>query len=495
MATVKPLPDWLGQQAVRHPTAPCIRWHKETYSFQAVSSLVSRLCLDLHTSSSYTLTLQPQVGVVSRDPFLTVLIVLACARTGWPVTVLNPDLPSSHLWQQIDRSSVSLLLASPDCHAAVQEPPTPRVTVHCVALPPQTNERAQSELRHLPPFPVVDLQRLQGHVFTSGSTGQPKALPFTFGHFYWSAVTSAYRLGYTPTDCWLHCLPLYHIGGLALLFRAVLFGFCLDLQAGFDTAAVLEDIQANRLTLASLVPTMLVRLLNAGLQFRDSPTAFRFALMGGAKVPRELRVECQDRRIALVCSYGLTESCSHITTTFPGQMATTGEGLPLLHAFVTIRDEAGHVRSPQTAGHICLQGPQICHDAYTAAAWHETGDIGYLDELGALHVLARQDEVYVSGGENVYAPEVAAVLERHPALQGAWVTGVADREWGHRIVALVECHPGVHTTAATLKAYCRLFLPAYKIPKHFLFVDALPRTGSGKVRQADARAMVTALWP
>lgn len=458
-----------------------------------MSGLVSRLCLDL--ASAPSASSRPQVGIVSQDTFLTALLVLACARLGWPVTVLNPGLPFPLLQQQAAQVALSLLLVSAEEGQRLPEwSAQPGLEVRGVTSPVPAQSCTPDMPHRVPLTSAVELHRLQGHVFTSGTTGQPKAVPLHFGHLYWSAVTSAYRLGYTHADCWLHCLPLYHIGGLALLFRAVLFGFCLDLQSGFDTGTVLEALQANRLTLASFVPTMLVRLLDAGLHFRDTPTAFRFALMGGAKLTPELRGECQRRQIALVCSYGLTESCSHITATHPGQAHSEGEGQPLLHARVAIRDQAGNIQPPLAAGHIWLHGPQICRDADAASPWHETGDIGYLDAQGALHILARQDEVYVSGGENVYAPEVMAVLERHPAIRSAWVTGLEDREWGHRIVALAELHPHTQVTASLLRDHCRHLLPPYKVPRKFLFVDSLPRTGSGKVHHVAARQLIQAMW-
>ncbi len=478
--------DWLGLQARYRSRAPFLRQGATTYSFQAADRLVSHLCQELATVQ--TDRTRPRVGIASRDPLLTALLVLGCTRLGWPVTVLNPNLPHTLQQQQINQAGLSRLLVSAQCHSTTEWPDRMRVPVHGVTLPSLQDTRTAQIQPHVP---ATDLHRLQGYVFTSGSTGQPKAVPVHFGHVYWSAVTSAYRLGYSHTDCWLHCLPLYHIGGLALLFRAVLFGFCLDLQTGFDTAAVLESLQANRFTLASLVPTMLVRLLDAGLHFRDRPTAFRWALMGGAKLSRELRRECSRRRIPLVGSYGLTESCSHITATWPGQTQGAGEGQPLLHARVAIRDQDGHNSPPLTAGSIWLQGPQIC----IGPGWQQTGDVGYLDEQGSLHVLARQDEVYISGGENVYGPEVVAVIEQHPAIRGAWVTGIADREWGHRIVALAELHPDTQLTTSLLRDHCRRLLPAYKVPRNFLFVDALPRTGSGKVQQAAARKLVPATWP
>ena len=153
-------------------------------------------------------------------------------------------------------------------------------------------------------------------------------------------------------------------------------------------------------------------------------------------------------------------------------------------------DDAGFTKSANEAGRIWVKGPQVHYTIERPSSWHETGDIGYLDDQGSLHVLARQDEVYISGGENVYAPEVTAVIENHPAIRSAWVTGVEHREWGHIIVALAEPRPQCQVTESLVQEHCLRFLPTYKVPKEILFVASLPRTGSGKVRQPLARAMI-----
>ncbi len=495
MAPLNPLAvqgDWLGIQANRRPNAPFIRWGEHTYSFATVSYLVSLLCVEL--AHGETENSQTQAGIVIHDPFLISLLILVCARMGWPVTVINPSLPAITIAEQVEKVGITLLLSTTECKRVLGWTGHHGPVVRLITLPEQDRNSSTKNLPNLPTIPQLDMSRLQGYVFTSGSFGPAKAIPITFGQFYWSTVTSAYRLGYSHADCWLHCLPLYHIGGLTLLFRAVLMGFSLVLQPGFHSEEVLRELQFNRLTLASFVPTMLVRLLDAELHFQDSPTTFRFALLGGAKVSNELREECYRRLIRLVCSYGQTESCSHITTTRPGEPIPLGEGQPLLHAKIAIKDEAGSPIPANDAGRIWVKGPQVCSNIASPSSWHETGDIGYLDDKGSLHVLARQDEVYVSGGENVYAPEVTAVIESHPAIRGAWVTGIENREWGHIIVALAEPRPQFQVTASQVREYCRRFLPSYKVPKEILLVASLPLTGSGKVQQSLAQEMIKSRW-
>ena len=177
---------------------------------------------------------------------------------------------------------------------------------------------------HPPPPPPLSppatLDQPQAIVFTSGTTGYAKGAVITFANHFWSAVGSAFRLGVVPGDRWLACLPLYHVGGLAVLFRSCLYGTAVVLHDGFDTAAIRRSLRDDDVTLVSLVPTMLTRLLHEGLTADDAP-ALRLILLGGAAAHAALLAEASAARPPIAGTYGPTEAPSQVATRLPDDPA------------------------------------------------------------------------------------------------------------------------------------------------------------------------------
>lgn len=478
-------PDWLRMQAWHHPHRLCLQHDSHAYSFAQVSSLVDALCTEIAAARPAS---DPRpAGILLDCPFLSALLVYAGMRLHWPVTVLNQRQPMAMLQRQVASLDISTLFVSDALQHTGWTGSTAALKVRQVAVPSRAAVLAAGRDRTY--VRSGNLHALQGYIFTSGTTGEPKAIPIRYGNHYWSALASAYRFGYHHSDRWLHCLPLCHIGGLALLFRAVLFGFGLHLQTGFDTLAVKQLLETGRVTIASFVPTMLVRLLDAGLNLRAQPGKFRLALIGGAKLSPALRAACQARALPAVASYGLTETCSHIVSGCLRSGLSAGEGRPLMHARIDIRDDRGQSMPSGQPGDIWVRGPQVYRNTAGPDAWHATGDVGVLDQAGTLHVLDRRQDVYRIGGETVHASEVAAVLEQHTDVVQAWVQGTKDREWGWRLWALVVPRAGTTVTDESLRRHCRKALAHLKVPQRFLVVPSIPRTAAGKVDRIEVRKL------
>jgi O-succinylbenzoic acid--CoA ligase len=217
-------------------------------------------------------------------------------------------------------------------------------------------------------------------------------------------------------------------------------------------------------TLVSLVPTTLQRLLDAGL--RDPPD-LRCALIGGAPLPPALARRARAAGIPISQTYGLTEACSQVTTQRPGDGADDA-GPPLFCTRVRTVD-----------GEIEVAGPTV---APAVGEWLATGDGGVLVG-GRLRVTGRLADTIVSGGENIAPAEIEAVLVEHRAVAEAAVVGVPDPQWGEAVRAVVVLRAGA--TADELRAHCRERLAGFKVPKEFVFADALPRTSSGKLARGE----------
>jgi O-succinylbenzoic acid--CoA ligase len=318
-------------------------------------------------------------------------------------------------------------------------------------------------------------------------------VPLTCGNHRASAEASAANLGVRPDDDWLCPLPLAHVGGLAVVLRAVLYGTCVTLVEGFAPEAVARHLRSGAVTHASLVPTMLRRLLEASPG--DTPLGserLRAVLLGGGPVDPELVERALARGLPVLGTYGMTETASQVATVPPasaaGKPGAAGPALPGVE--IELRDVGGRALPPGETGEIHVRGPMVAAALVRPEGWLATGDLGRLDGDGWLWVEGRREGLVVTGGENVSAAEVEAVLRAHPAVADCAVVGLPDPEWGELVAAaVVPRGPAAPPAAEALAAWCRARLAPFKVPKRWRIVEELPRTGSGKTARAALKAL------
>jgi O-succinylbenzoic acid--CoA ligase len=318
--------------------------------------------------------------------------------------------------------------------------------------------RGESGVFQLPDPPASDAIALIVH--TSGTTGRPKPVEITYGNIRANARGLAQAMELGGDERWLCPLPLSHVGGLMVVLRSALMA----------TTAVIgpvERVSEEGITIASLVPTQLQRLLDAGA--KPGP-ALRRVLLGGGPMPRAMLVRARAAGWRVCPSYGLTQACSTVTVGEPGDVDTAGRSLPGVGVAVT--DD----------GEIIVSGATV-----NTLGSLRTGDLGQLDERGRLIVTGRKGDVIITGGENVSPVEIEAVLAEHPDVVEVAVFSRAHPLWGEAIAAQVVARPDSGLDQASLRSHCLARLAAFKVPKAFELVDELPRTASGKVRRADLR--------
>ena len=298
-------------------------------------------------------------------------------------------------------------------------------------------------------------------VHTSGTTRAPRAVELTFGNLAAHIRASGAVLGSDPDERWLCPMPLSHVGGLMILVRSAAAAGTVVLEP-FDADATARRLREGGITLCSLVPTMLARILDAG--GRPGPR-LRRVLLGGGPVQPALMRRAADAGFPVSQTYGLAEACSTVTLAEPGDLETAGRALP--GTGLTVAQD----------GEILISGPTVVGE------WDalRTGDLGRLDEQGRLTVVGRKADTIVTGGENVAPAEVEAVLEEHPRVAEAAVFARAHPEWGESVTALVVPDGDVAPSAAELREHVSSRLAGYKVPKSFEFVTQLPRTPSGKL--------------
>ena len=271
-------------------------------------------------------------------------------------------------------------------------------------------------------------------VFTSGSTGTPKAALHTWSNHLYSAKGSNANIPLGEGDRWLLTLPLYHVGGLAILVRCAIAGAAVAVAP--RGSGIAGGMRRTDATHVSLVSTQLRRVLDE--TEASPPGRLRAVLLGGGPLPAPLVRRAYRRQWPVHTSYGCTEMGSQITTTPPGatldELRTAGRRLP--HRRIRIDDGEIHVSGPTLfEGYVSATGLE---DPRTDDGWYATGDRGRLDPSGNLHVLGRKDRMFVSGGENVQPEEIEAALEELAGVKRAVVVPVPDDEYGQRPVAFVE---------------------------------------------------------
>jgi o-succinylbenzoate---CoA ligase len=334
-----------------------------------------------------------------------------------------------------------------------------------VAADGQADTAARHDPRH------HDLDATAVVIYTSGTSAAPKPVELTYGNLLWGALGSAVALGLDVRERWLCALPLAHVGGLSILVRSAIYATTAVVHERFETERVLQALREQDVTLVSLVATTLARLLDAGL---EQPPALRCALTGGGPVPAALVQRASAAGVPVSMTYGLTESCSQVTTTPVASLARgeLGAGPPLFCTRVRCAED----------GEVLVAGPTVAPGALAADGRLHTGDLGSIDERGSLWITGRKAETIVSGGENVAPSEVEAVLEAHPDVLEAAVVARADGRWGEAVTAIVVARPGRAPDEQALRAHCAAELAPFKVPKRVeLRAEPLPRTRSGKL--------------
>ena len=476
--------DWLAARTQASPHALALIIGEHHWSYAELNDLVNA------GAARLAALVQPgqHVGVLMPNSLAFVCLIHALARIGAVLVPLNLRLTNHELTWQLDHSNCALLVTADDMDE--------RLSV--LASQGRRLLGAQELFDPLNagdniPKSIFRLENPQAIVFTSGTTGRPKGAVLTFANHFWSATSSAFRLGMLKDDRWLSCLPLYHVGGLAVILRSCLYGTAVVLHDHFDEQAISDSLDSQAITLISLVPMMALRLLDFRGD-RSWPSSLRHLLLGGAAASTILFKRCQELDIPISVTYGLTEAASQVATMLPQQTESKpgSAGKPLLFTSVDIIDDQDQSLPAGSVGEIRVSGPTVMAGYYkdeqaTEEILHDgrlyTGDIGYLDEEGDLWLVQRRNDIIISGGENVYPSEVENVLLQHPSVAAVCVVGISDLEWGQRVAAMVKQNRGKSLTKNELLKFGRKNLAGYKLPRVLHFVDQLPMTASGKIHR------------
>jgi o-succinylbenzoate---CoA ligase len=484
------LPDWLGRRAVTHAGHPALIAGSVSWTFAELDDRVSDAARQL---VALGVAAGDKVALLARNGPAFVVLVHAVSRLGAVFVPLNIRLTPVELAWQLTDARTSLLLHDTALGGLAAAAADQISGLRTIEIGPEGLEG--SAAASIPLREGIALDGAQGIIYTSGTTGRSKGVLLTYGNYWWSAVGSAFQIGHSRDDRWLAMLPLFHVGGLAILFRSVIGGVPVMLHEAFDPARANHAIEAERVTLVSVVANMLARMLD-DLESRSYPPTLRCMLLGGGPAPSALLEECVHRGIPVSPTYGLTETCSQVATLLPDELAQHlgSAGRPLPTTEIRIEHD-GRPMPPGEIGEIVVRGPTLtpgyvggaAGDGIRADGWLGTGDLGRLDDGGYLYVLDRRDDLIISGGENISPVEVESVLLLHPAIEDAAVVGVPDKQWGTVPVGFVKRRNGSTPIEQDVLDFCAVRLAAFKCPRRIEWVDSLPRNAAGKLLRRKLR--------
>ncbi len=501
MTAAQSLPAALHQHAATTPDAPAIAEPDCTWSFAALDAQADALAAGLAVSG-----IRPgdRVALLAAPSAPAIALLAAAGRIGACLAPLSTRLTLSELRVAAAEIAPCLVVHDGDHAAPAEETGIPAVGLEALAA---------GGAGFAIPARATDESAPAVAVLTSGTTGRPKAA--LLSHRALAASVAAWAAALPPATGWFLCLGLAHVAGLGVAWRSITAGVPLHLLPAFDAEAVLARLRDGPASHVSLVPTQLVRLLDAedaavgtfatrggagasaGGQREDAHGALRAVLLGGAPIPQALVTRALTAGWPVVPTYGFTEAGSGVTAlaTVDAAARPWSAGRPLPGVEVRIVSGPGdgpgdiEVRTPAAfSGYLGCPGASTADR--TSDGWLRTGDTGRLDAEGYLQVLDRRDDLFVSGGENVAPAEVEVVLGLHPTVAEAGVVGRPDPTWGTVAAAALVLRSGAsRPTDAELRAFCLARLAPYKVPADFRVVASLPRGESGKLQRRDLRPL------
>ena len=455
--------SWLQNQVNQNPEKLFIQFGDNQFSYLDIAEMVQT-----YSRSLLRENIQPQDRILIYLPSGVELIeiIFACFEIGAVAAPISPKLTEGERNVIIDKIQPKLIITN--WNQKLPDFPSP-IPVSCIEELPN----ASSGCSVIKNDYIYNSDDITAIILTSGTTGIPKAVQLTYGNFEASCNNWNEFLQFQSNDQFLCCLPLHHIGGLAVMLRALMFGFSVNLVSTFEAKLVLDTIIKYPVSIISLVPTMLKRILDleGGLKAIKS---LRWILLGGGPSPEYLLDLCIKEKLNIVKVYGMSETCSGTV------------GLKLLdepqNKLYAGRPFNG-AKIWTENNELYISGPMVMKGYVGEAATnghHNSHDLGQVDNGNLVFLDIRRKDLIITGGENVNPLEVEEALLQIEGIIDAAVIGVEDVEWGEKVVAyIVNSEFGIRNSEFRMKLKGRI--SDFKIPKEFIQVSSIPRNELGKI--------------
>ncbi len=415
-----------------------------------------------------------KIAVIYKNSIQFIKIIISLWKINAIPVVLNARLTESGLDEQIKFAK---------CKNVIVDPEIDLVETNILHLPDVLNESESFS------SPILE-EDTALIIFTSGSSGKPKAVAHSFQSLFQSAVISNQILEQSNESKWLASLPFYHIGGFSILTRSLLFGCSIIIPDSLKTASIAESIQKFSPTHCSLVPTQLKRLIESGIKPNKELIK---VLIGGGVITKNQTEEALRNNWQIIKVYGSTETASLISAidTIEIKMKLDSVGKVFNPNRIKIIGKNGSSCPTKQTGEIVIQSPALFKEyLYNVNetqkklidGWYYTEDIGWLDNDGYLFLETRRTDLIISGGENINPNEIEELLLAHPEISDAIVFALKDEEWGQIPAAVIVKKNNLPSlNEDQIIIYLKKFLASYKIPNKIFFENSIPRNELGKI--------------
>ena len=508
-----PLNELLPKAVKLYPHREAVVCGNVRMSYQDFGERVWRLC---HGLSALGLRRKDRVAILHENCHVFLETYFAAAHLGLTLVPLNFRLAAKELAVILTDSGSRVLIAHEMFRDKAAHLPGAASGLESLVWTQRDLGKALGEkeydyealLLSQEEKPVVDLALEDDEVahlyYTSGTTGRPKGVMLTHKNVKSHALGTIAELQLTDRDHWFHVAPLFHLADAWATFAITWVGGKHVIVPSFEPLEVLRLIQEEKITLSNLIPTMLNMMVNHPEAGDFDYSSLRVVLSGGAPIaPEVVRRIIDTFKCDYIQTYGMTETSPYLTLSIlkdhlkvlPGkeQLAfKSSTGREFIGISLRVVDAAGQevARDNKHVGEIVVKGDSVTPGYWNLPeetkkafrdGWLQTGDLAVINEEEYVTIVDRKKDMIITGGENVYSTEVENVLYMHPAVLEAAVIGVPDPKWGEAIKACVVLKPGKEASEKDIIAFCKENLGHYKAPKSIDFLEALPRTGSGKI--------------
>ena len=448
------------------------------------------------------------VGMVDLNSEAVPIALFGASLAGLPFAPINYRLTDDSLNGVVGRLAPGIVVAGADIVGRLE----PRDGIDIITTDELLSTARDASSPVDDDLPSVDPEDIAILLFTSGTTGEPKAAVLRHRHLASYIITTVEFLGADPDDAQLVSVPSYHVAGVSAVLSCLYGGRRICYLPGFDPEEWVRTVEDEQISQAMVVPTMLGRVLDEMERQGTSLSSLRHLSYGGGRMPVELieRAMVTLPDVNYVNAYGLTETSSTIAVLTPDdhresaasedpavrrRLGSVGRPLPSIE--LEIRGPDGDVLPAGERGEIYVRGEQVAGEylgrsVLTDDGWFPTNDAGYLDEHGFLYLEGRLDDVIVRGAENLSPGEIEETLLAHPAVAEAAVVGVPDPEWGEAVAAAVVLTEGEQATEAELREWVRARLRSTKTPQLIGFYEEMPYNETGKLLRRVLRSDLAA---
>ena len=489
--------DWLDEAAILFQARDYIITQKKNISFEGLNEKAD--CLTNYLQLNHKVKSGDIAAVISENNLDFIILIFALWKSGVVPVPINIKLNDNETNNLLAFLKPSFIFISSDfnkqlyCQGARTIIIETDYSIQDRAEMPENNviTRNGKNIK-------FDENSTALILFTSGTSGNPKAVPLSFHNLRASFNNSNTVLNHVANDKWLASLPFYHIGGFSIITRALLSGTPLIIPKSLNTNDLIDNIINHRPTLLSLVSTQLRRLLDMGVK----PSArLKCILLGGGHIEDSLLNEAINDGWPIAKVFGSTETSSLVTFVDckKEKNKKLSGGKPLGNNQIFIVNESKELLPPNNMGEIAIKSESCAQVYYNNPmetdekfrdGLYYTGDSGYVDEEGYLFINSRMDDIIISGGENINPLEIETALLKYPGIKNVTVFGQEDKEWGQIVVAAIITDLGLSISEIELKEFLLQEISSYKLPRKFYFMNEFPMNPLGKIQKEKLREII-----